>query len=285
MRSYNQPPFEAHFLRKNGSQSAAEKLKSNTSSGLFELIWIKEGKGSLRVDLNQVQIDNDVLYCMCPGQIHYFSPCGEITGYRVAFSPDFMVPDFGRANKGLTYGICESENVLPTVQLNGEFRSEIELVLQQMIWEYKNNCHLKFKILEGLLKIFVAHFSRNFASSPIQPAIKADQPILDRFLDLVEKKFCSYKMVNQYADELAITPNYLSEVVKRSSGFSASYFIHHRVILEAKRIAVNSDYTMKEIAFRIGFEDPFQFSKFFKLKTGTTFSEFRKKHQLDNCMF
>ncbi|TDE16164.1 helix-turn-helix domain-containing protein [Dyadobacter psychrotolerans] len=109
--------------------------------------------------------------------------------------------------------------------------------------------------------------------------MKNSEPILNRFIDLVEKKFCSYKMVNQYADELAITPNYLSEVIKRSSGFSASCFIHNRVVLEAKRIAINSDYTMKEIAFQIGFEDPSQFSKFFKLKTGTTFSEFRRKYQ------
>ncbi len=66
-------------------------------------------------------------------------------------------------------------------------------------------------------------------------------------------------MVKEYAEILAVSPNYLNEIVKEFSGFSASHHIQQRLIIEAKRKAVYEGYSMKEISYHLGFWDPFSF--------------------------
>ena len=58
--------------------------------------------------------------------------------------------------------------------------------------------------------------------------------------------------------------NYLNEIIKKTTGYSAGYHIRQRVVLEAKRKAAYSDSCMKEIAYHLGFCDIAHFSKFFK---------------------
>jgi AraC family transcriptional activator of pobA len=270
------PLFEAHLLDDQDLGRPSGKNNVASRSAFFEMIWIKKGEGSCRVDMQKFPIADDTLYCLFPGQLYFFDPIGEVTGFRIAFSQDFLTPDFGLANRRLSPGGWDCEWTVPIIYLNGDFQEEIDRVVREMVWEYQNDFPLRFEILKGLLKVFVAYFSTQFKWPQTLAIPTSTQPIFENFIGLVEKKFATHKLVNQYADELAVTPNYLSEVVKRSSGFSATHFIHKRIILEAKRMAVTSDVSMKEIAFQIGFEDACQFSKFFKLKTGSNFSDFRK---------
>jgi AraC-like DNA-binding protein len=98
----------------------------------------------------------------------------------------------------------------------------------------------------------------------------------------VEQKFITHKKVTEYADHLAVTPNYLNEIVKRASGFPASHHIQQRIVLEAKRHATYSDSSMKEIAYHLGFDDIAHFSKFFKNVVGQSFTDFKKQ---SSCRF
>ncbi len=76
---------------------------------------------------------------------------------------------------------------------------------------------------------------------------------------------------------LFVTPNYLNEIIKKITGYSAGYHIRQRITLEAKRMALYSDNSMKEIAYNLGFLDCAHFSKFFKTITGSNFTEFKKE--------
>lgn len=162
------------------------------------------------------------------------------------------------------------------MKVDNGYPEEIEKLVHSIIWEFQNQFQLKYEIIRGLLKIFAAYFSREVETEQLANVSLNNQIIFKNFLHLVEEKFRTLKLVGEYATALAVTPNYLSEVVKRTSGNSASHYIHKRIILEAKRLMVTSDASMKEIGFQIGFDDSSQFSKFFKLKTGFTFSEFRE---------
>ena len=96
-------------------------------------------------------------------------------------------------------------------------------------------------------------------------------------MNLLQEQFTSKKMVCDYASELMVTPNYLNRAIKRVSGFTASYHIQQQIILEAKRHALYSGTSMKEIAYLLGFENLAHFSKFFKSKSGMNFSNFKKE--------
>jgi YesN/AraC family two-component response regulator len=95
-------------------------------------------------------------------------------------------------------------------------------------------------------------------------------------MELVSRTSRTKKMVADYASELMVTPNYLNQIVKRVSGFPASHHIQQYLIIEAKRQATQSCRSMKEIAYDLGFDDLAHFSKFFKSKSGTNFTNFKK---------
>jgi YesN/AraC family two-component response regulator len=77
------------------------------------------------------------------------------------------------------------------------------------------------------------------------------------------------------ADQVHLSPNYLSELLKRETGINAQDHIHYMIIEEAKNILLHTNLSMSEIAYSLGFEYPQYFSKLFKLKTGKTPVEFR----------
>ncbi|MGF7043026.1 helix-turn-helix domain-containing protein [Mucilaginibacter lappiensis] len=97
-----------------------------------------------------------------------------------------------------------------------------------------------------------------------------------RFLRLLPKHFKVYRSVHSYAAMLNISPKYLSKTVKEVSGKTAGDFIHEMVILEAKILLDNLELTIAQIAEELHFSDQFFFSKYFKMQSGKSPSQYRK---------
>lgn len=80
-----------------------------------------------------------------------------------------------------------------------------------------------------------------------------------------------------YADQLHITPKYLSSVIKEVSGRSAVEWIDRYVILEAKALLRYSGLSIQEIAYELNFSTQSFFGKYFKHHTGMSPSEYKSK--------
>jgi AraC family transcriptional activator of pobA len=98
---------------------------------------------------------------------------------------------------------------------------------------------------------------------------------LRKFLNLIEKNVSILKFPREYAELLYVTPNHLNAICKELLGKSAGGMIRDRVVLEAKRLMINLDLSISEIAYELNFRDNSYFSKFFKKYTGITPEEFR----------
>ena len=77
------------------------------------------------------------------------------------------------------------------------------------------------------------------------------------------------------AEQVHLSPSYLSDLLKKETGKNAQDHIHFYLIEEAKNVLLNSNKSVSEIAYSLGFEDPQYFNKLFKQKTGKTPIEFR----------
>lgn len=132
-------------------------------------------------------------------------------------------------------------------------RAHINLFLLYAIREITSQHHLA--LLEG-------------------PGSRQNQLVLD-FFNLVEQHFRQFHAVADYAAQLAITPNYLNEVVKEQTARTAGSIIFDRIVIEAKRLAYFSELAIQEIATHLSFQDPAYFSRFFKQQSGQTLSQFR----------
>lgn len=96
-----------------------------------------------------------------------------------------------------------------------------------------------------------------------------------QFIKLVSENYTQQRQVIFYADQLSMSPKYLSKLVKDVSGKSAPEWIDSYVLLEAKHLLKYSDMPIKEIAFRLNFSNQTVFYKYFKAHTGMTPTDYR----------
>lgn len=96
-----------------------------------------------------------------------------------------------------------------------------------------------------------------------------------QFIKLVSENYTQQRQVIFYADQLCISPKYLSKLVKDVSGKSAPEWIDSYVLLEAKHLLKYSDMPIKEIVFRLNFSNQTVFYKYFKAHTGMTPTDYR----------
>lgn len=100
-------------------------------------------------------------------------------------------------------------------------------------------------------------------------------PLLSNFNALLSKEFITHRSISYYADQLAVTPKYLSEYVKQQTGQTAGEWIDKAVILEAKVMLQRPELSILQISLHLNFVDQSVFGKFFKAKTGISPKAFR----------
>ena len=98
------------------------------------------------------------------------------------------------------------------------------------------------------------------------------------FIQLLEKNFRKERRVSWYANQLSITPKYLSEVVKSASKRTPTEWIDDYVILEMRVLLKNSTKNIKELADELNFPNQSFMGKYFKERVGVSPSTFRRKH-------
>ncbi|SEI92673.1 AraC-type DNA-binding protein [Dyadobacter koreensis] len=271
-------PFEirqiqSSVLRPDKVQTAVPVIQKS-----YEIIWIKKGSGSFRVDTKNQEIENDIAYLVTPGQLYQFCPKGEIEGFSIAFSEEFLCS----GEKEMAFPFHTSRyagsTIFPSVRIDPDVNSELDIVVSMMLNEYSKGLKFKSEVLKSLLNVVMIYLSRKMDFMPDKALLKGRNGLLRKFMQLLNERFTSKMMVSDYASELFVTPNYLNEVVKKETGFPVRHHIQQRLILEAKRRAMSSEMNMKEVAFGLGFEDTSHFSRFFKNNCGMNFSDFRKQH-------
>ena len=240
----------------------------------FAIIWIVKGTGQYWADCRPCELDNNCLLFIKPGQFHTVRLDNAAEGYIFSFCKSFLgIEDHDSES------LLRSLSQMFTMQsllLTSNILPEMQDITKQMVKEYTDLNLYRTEILRRYFKIFLIYLSRQFEEP--QPAARQSRNIdlLQNFVSLLEQNFRNQKMVADYADHLAVTPNYLNEVIKKITGYPAGYHIRQRVALEAKRKAAYSDVGMKEVAYDLGFFDLAHFSKFFKNATGMSFSDFKK---------
>lgn len=271
-------PFEIHTMEWI-EQNRVDYHDIPHRHNYYTIIWVRKGKGTHLLDLDSFSIEDNSVYCVSPGQVHHLQVEGPVDGYVISFTTDFI--GLAADNFMLLYesGLFNIYGHAPVIKLSLETESEMLEVIDKLVREYTNFFLLRAEILRGFLKIFLIYLTRNFGL-PAQPKYQTRiYESVNQFFSLVNKDFATRKMVSDYAAELAVTPNYLNELVKKITGHPASYHIQQRIVLEAKRMLRFSGLTMKEIAYELGFDDPAHFSKFFKKVSGTNFTDYKLEQE------
>jgi AraC-like DNA-binding protein len=251
--------FHIHDLHTNVQVSDRERLEH------FEILYMKKGAGTLTVDTQKYILEDNMVYCLAPGQYRSVALGEDAAGYCISLSPEFLY----FSDCVIHHGIRE------LVMLAN---AGLDDLIGLMYLECVKQDRVSFEILRNLLKAFIMICMRRVSQyqDDLRHHPLSEERIVKKFFSLLQQYFATKKLVAEYAADLCITPNYLNAVVKRQTGFPASHHIQQLIIMEAKRHAIYSDLRMKEIADLLGFDDCAHFSKFFKSFSGMNFSTFKR---------
>jgi len=247
----------------------------------FEIIWIKSGAGSLTFNTQNLQVLENALYCLPPGQYRKLESSNSMEGYYISFTQNYLKLLGSPIDFSLFLFRNNEEQVVPIV--HPDF--DMEDILIKMQYEFSGRHFLKTEILKSMMKVFLIYLSRQLEEEDNEKrCYETDKEIVRKFQALVEKHIVTKKLVSDYADELCVTPNYLNSIVKKHTGLPASRYIQRHIITEAKRQAMYSRLSLKEVADNLGFYDYAHFSKFFKNYSGVNFSSFKKHIHVDGLV-
>jgi AraC-like DNA-binding protein len=163
------------------------------------------------------------------------------------------------------------------IDIPASLQAKVIALFEELIAENETINPLGLDMVKSLmlqLFILVARLNADVAET-IAPSY--NYTLLRTFQKLIEKNYMDLRLPKQYAELLYITPNHLNALCNDVLGVPAGEVIRNRIILEAKRLLINNDMTVLEIANHLNFADNSYFTKFFKKLEGVTPEEFRKK--------
>lgn len=116
----------------------------------------------------------------------------------------------------------------------------------------------------------------NYDELIIEKHYSRQEELCWKFWDLITHHAKVHRDVAFYANELFITPYYLSQITQQFLNYSPKELINRQVVLEIKHYLRNTDLNISQIAEQLNFQDPSYMGRFFKRETGMNPLEFRR---------
>lgn len=242
----------------------------------YHIVLFTKGGGTHSIDFKQFPVAPGQIYFMKPGQVHSWSFEGATDGYVINFSEhlfDNFLANGRYIDQFLFFQGLAEEGV---INLQPDVRTEAEAIAEKIIAEALNHsAHTP-----DLLKVYFLELFMGVDRSIAKHSPGADKPhnqlLLHNFRKLVDTHYAEKRLPKEYAAMLYITPNHLNALCKDLLGTSAGEIIRNRILLEAKRLLINADISISEIAATLNFTDNSHFTRFFKKHTTLTPEEFRR---------
>jgi AraC-like DNA-binding protein len=243
----------------------------------YTVIWPVNATGKHIIDFKEYPILPDNLFFVSPGQVHQIITDPGPKGYVILFSPEFLEKNSIRNDFIADLKIFQKSDETPPLPISPTMAITLRLFTEQMLRAFQSQNDLFLETIGAYLKLFLIECNGHCSLMPEANLqnFEVSKTLVKKFKALVESHFHKNHLVKFYAETLNISPNYLNEVIKSAVNVPAKDFIQNRLILEAKRMAIFTTKSGKEIGYELGFDDPSHFSKFFKLKTGQSLQEFK----------
>ena len=251
----------------------------------FYSIAIKRGlKGKVKYGQQSYDFDEGIMSFMSPGQVFGMEAMDNPTkpsGWMLLIHPDFLW------NTALGRNIKHYEffdySVHEALFLSDKEEALIHNIIRNIHEEYRANIDkfsqdIIISQLETLLNYSERFYQRQFITRKISSHHTLEQleNILTDYFNSDDLAAKGLPTVLSVAEQLNLSPSYLSSLLKSLTGQSTQQHIHNKLIEKAKEKLSTTDLSVSEIAYELGFEHSQSFSKLFKSKTNQSPSSFRE---------
>ena len=253
--------------------------------GVYGLFIQRQFPKSLSYGMKTVQVTDASIIAVAPGQLGGLEDNGErlsLSGWVVLWSPELLhgseLEHHMDRYQFFSYFFTDSLRMEPA-----EWLSITRLVeqMRQELTEHDDSPMLR-SILMGYLRLLLEYCNRIYQRQLSQEDLGGND-LLKRFHGLLQRYFSEGRQLSQglptvayCASELAYSPRYFGDVIRKATGGTAIGYIHTYVINQAKSLLMHG-HNISETSHLLGFDYPHHFTRLFKKVTGLTPSEYLGK--------
>ncbi|HLZ17854.1 MAG TPA: helix-turn-helix transcriptional regulator [Cyclobacteriaceae bacterium] len=241
----------------------------------YFITLVKTGSGRKSIGNFEFPIKKNTLLLIPKRVMHsssYWST--RCSGFVLSFNIDFFLQNaFPR--KHISGRKIFKTSLKPYLTLSNQEVTQLAAIFEFIAKEHRDGRNPKNEMIAVKILELMIQCDRLYTSAPSPDKKPVYDGSFERFNELVDKYFTEHRSVTFYADAIKVHPYHLNFLSKQLTGLSAKEAINNRVMQEAKYLLTSSALTIKEIAYRLGFDDPDYFCVFFRKKVQKTPSEYR----------
>lgn len=251
----------------------------------FYCLYIKDAKcGKITYGRKDYDYQEGSIVCFAPGQVaHVEMERGtKPSGIGIMFHPDLIrSTPLGREISRYSFFSYETNEAL---HLSERERKIIIDCVEKIEYEVarvidKHSKRLIATNIELLLDYCMRFYDRQFItrSEVNHDVLVKFERLLDDYFKDENLRKTGLPQVRYFADKVCLSPNYFGDLVKKETGMTAQEYIQNKVIAVAKEWVSDTDLTISQISYELGFQYSQHFNRFFKKGVGCTPKEFRNK--------
>ena len=240
-------------------------------NNFYTILWIKEGNGLLKVDFSEYSFTKNTFFAFSPFQPFMLSTDKAIKGIAIQFHSDFYCIHRNPTETNCDTVLFNNIYQAPFFSVDTEMSKKFDFLIDQLKSEFSNNEN--YELIVPNLKVFLGNASRAKTKSLIEKPTFTETKtpfILRNLKNEIETNFKEKHSASEYADLLNISSNALAKLVKLHYNKTLTELITERIIIEAKRELYMTTKPIKEIAWSLGYNDEYYFSRLFKTNTDTS---------------
>lgn len=255
-------------------------LNDHVRVNALQVLLVLEGSIDLSIDYVLFQASTNTVVTIMPTHITKvmkYSPNfkGRLMAVSRAFLEQSMMPN--HSSSMIQYMKIRKN---PTILLQeSEIKTLDECMLRLRQTILQTSHHLQRLLIQNTLMGFFIEMGNIFSERKeynTPPSLTRKEELFESFLRILYMYCKEQHVVSFYAEQLYITPQYLSLILKELTGRSANKWIDEALMQEAKILLKAPQATVQQVADALHFSDQSTFGKFFKKHAGMSPMEYRK---------
>lgn len=242
----------------------------------YVLVYCQKGSLTLMVDDKEIVLKAKQVLTITSGQYHYWLPFKKAEGTVLEFTLHFFCKNDADFELVFHNSLFCHFDYNEVISMSGHPIIEAQLAeigkeLKQQPYQYLISIHSRIELI--LVEINRSKIARG-------DEIWKPSALFLKFLDAVRSNFENQLTLADYAAMLDTTYAKLNALARQHAGKTAQMVIQGLVSSEAKRMLTYENLSVKEVAYKLGFRDPFYFSNFFKKHNRISPKTYQDRHAI-----
>jgi AraC family transcriptional activator of pobA len=251
-------------------------IREHLHRDLYQVLSVRRGPVEARIDGARHVLRGPMLAVVPPGTVHGFAFEADTDGLVATFS-QALAREVAAASPGLAEFL--DRPCALALRRTALATTDTHALGAMMLRESGRSAPGREAALGGLLAAFLTNALRltHGAEAPAVGTGPRARELVARFRQAIDQRYREHVGIGEYARTLGCSETALRKACQRVAGQAPVELVHLRLLLEAQRQLRYTGMSVTQIAYRLGYDDPAYFSRFFSKRMRVSPRAFRRE--------